>query len=143
MAKIPVGTKRKSDDMLGGGQEGHGIVESVSKAEAVRRAVASGVDSPAEGAAHVQEHFGIDMDNKTFSLNRSQQKIRDAKKQAATQGKPDRKPKAAPSQAVEGYLAPPAKPSGDGNVLETLEALKPLVASMGADKVKRLVDLLG
>lgn len=32
---------------------------------------------------------------------------------------------------------------GETGVIEALEATKPLVASMGADKVKRIVDLLG
>lgn len=142
MAKKSGRPKRKSEDMLGGGQEGHGFAESVSKAEAVRRAVAAGVESPAEGAAYVQEHFGIDMDNKTFSLNRSQQKIRDAKKQAAAKGKPGRKP----IQAVEGDMASPPKQGmagGESELLAAMEAMKPLVDSMGKEQVKRIVDLLG
>ena len=60
--------------------------------------------------------------------------------------KPGRKPKAAPSQAVEGYLSAPPKQRGTGaepDLLDAMEAMKPLVASLGADKVKRIVDLLG
>jgi len=62
-----------------------------------------------------------------------------AKKKAgesAPKGKPGRKPK------VEGAVAPP-KPAGEGDLLDAIEAMKPLIASLGADKVHRLVDLLG
>ncbi len=113
--------------------------ESVSKAEAVRRAVAAGVETPAQGVDYVMKHFGIEMDNKTFSLNRSQQKSRQGNHAV---GKPGRKPKA----SVEGYLAPPPKPKAvgeEGDLIASLETLKPLIAQYGTDKVKRLVDLLG
>jgi hypothetical protein len=113
---------------------------SVSKAEAVREALAAGKEMPEEGVAYLLDHFGIVMDRQTFSSNKSQEKAREAKKaEAAPKGKPGRKPKA----AVEGYLAPPPKARGNGDVLETLEALKPLIASHGAQKLHRLVDLLG
>jgi hypothetical protein len=110
---------------------------TVSKAEAVRQAIAAGVQAPAEGVEHVMKHFGIQMDNKTFSLLRSQQKIRDAKKSGA---KPGRKP------AFEGYLAPPTAPKVpgvQGDLLAAMEAMKPLVDSLGKEQVKRIVDLLG
>jgi hypothetical protein len=113
---------------------------SVSKAEAVRRALAAGSESPEEGVAYLLDNFGIVMDRQTFSSNKSQEKNRQAKKaEVSAKSKPGRKPKA----AVEGYLAPPPKHRGNGDVLETLEALKPLIASHGADKLHRLVDLLG
>src|SRR4051794_33961981 len=110
----------------------------VSKAEAVRRAVAAGADKPAEGVAYVKEHFGIDMGRKAFSLNKSQAKTREAK---GRNGKPGRKPRA----AVEGYLAPPGRKSaaGEGTLIAAIEAMKPLIAELGTEKVHRLVDLLG
>jgi hypothetical protein len=113
---------------------------SVSKAEGVRQALAAGKESPEDGVAYLLDNFGIVMDRQTFSSNKAQEKARQAKKAgAAPTGKPGRKPKI----TVEGYLAPPTKPRGDGDLLETLEALKPLLASHGADKLHRLVDLLG
>jgi hypothetical protein len=46
---------------------------------------------------------------------------------------------------VEGYLAaPPApKPARGSNLLNAMEAMKPLVASFGKEQVKRIVELLG
>lgn len=64
--------------------------EALESLGAVRRAVAVGVESVAKGAADVQEQCGID--NRTFSLRRLPQKSRDAKTQAAANGKPRRKP---------------------------------------------------
>ena len=62
---------------------------------------------------------------------------------AAPAARPARKPKAA-AQAVEGYLAPPSFPDDGGiDLLDAMEAMKPLIASLGAEKVKRIVDLLG
>jgi hypothetical protein len=113
---------------------------SVSKAEAVRQALAAGKEMPEEGVAYLLDNFGIVMDRQTFSSNKAQEKARQAKKaEASAKSKPGRKPKA----AVEGHAAPVPKHRGNGDVLETLEALKPLIASHGADRVKRLVDLLG
>ena len=46
---------------------------------------------------------------------------------------------------VEGYVAPPEKPKADGepDVLLALETVKELVGQFGADKLKRMVDLIG
>ena len=43
-----------------------------------------------------------------------------------------------------GLSGPPPKvvPTSEGDLLEALEAMKPLVASLGADNVKKIVDLL-
>jgi hypothetical protein len=110
---------------------------SISKAEAVRQALAAGSDSPEEGVAYLLDHYGIVMDRQTFSSNKAQEKARQAKKaEAATASKPGRKPKAQ-SPAVQHH-------AGDsGDLLGTLEALKPLIAEHGASKLHRLVDLLG
>jgi hypothetical protein len=45
---------------------------------------------------------------------------------------------------VEGYLAPPPKPgsTGGSESLDAMEAMKPLVAALGAERVKRIADLL-
>ena len=54
-------------------------------------------------------------------------------------------PKAATKpQPVEDYQTPPEQPAGrDGNLLDALEQMKPLIAQYGPDHVKRMVDLLG
>ncbi len=63
---------------------------------------------------------------------------------AKPKGKPGRKPKQAHRQVIESNQVPPPKaaPTGGDDLIESLEALKPLVAQLGPDKVKRPVDLI-
>jgi hypothetical protein len=114
---------------------------SVSKAEGVRSALATGIESPSDIVDFLKNQYGIDMTKQMVSSYKSQQKARDSKTEApAPKGKPGRKPKAA-----SGDVLLPTKPPSrsDTVLLETLEALKPLIATHGAERVKRLVDLLG
>jgi hypothetical protein len=132
----PEDVSHEEMEPLGGGQEGHGVV---SKAEAIRRALSAGMDSPEDGVAYIKSRFGLEVSNQHFSATKSQIKSKGGGTQS--KGKPGRKPKA----AVEGYLAPPPKPApaGGSDLLEAMEAMKPLVASLGKEQVKRIVDLLG
>jgi hypothetical protein len=142
MARKKTAASRHEDveEAQGGGQEGHG---KITKSEAVRRALADGVDQPADGVAYIRDNFGVEISPTHFSAVKSTE---GKKGEAAPKGKPGRKPKAAaPSQAVEGYLAPPPKSRAvdeETDLLAAMEAMKPLVAALGADKVKRIADLL-
>jgi hypothetical protein len=49
---------------------------------------------------------------------------------------------AAPARKPRGAAAKPAT-NGEADIISALEALKPLVATLGADRLKRLVDILG
>jgi hypothetical protein len=115
--------------------------KAISKAEAIRRVIADGIDNPSVGSQEIKKRFGIDVTPQHFSATKAQMKS----KQGGPKGKPGRKPKGATSQAVEGYLAPPPKPApaGGSELLDAMEAMKPLVASLGKEQVKRIVDLLG
>jgi hypothetical protein len=115
----------------------------ISKAEAVRRVIADGIDNPSVGSQEIKKRFDIDVTPQHFSAAKAQMKSREGAKKP--KGKPGRKPKGAPSQAVEGYLSPPPKPApaGGSELLDAMEAMKPLVASLGKEQVKRIVDLLG
>jgi hypothetical protein len=119
--------------------------EAASKTDAIRQALGAGFDGPQEGTAYIRQEFGIEIAPSHFSAVKSQ-----LKKKASTgvadgrKGKRGR-PKGSTSQAVEGYLAPPPSPaaSGGSDLLDAMEAMKPLIAQYGADQVKRIVDLLG
>jgi len=119
--------------------------KAISKAAAVRDALEQGEDSPEDGVAYIKKIHGIEMTRQMFSSYKAQQKARDAKKEAAPKGKPGRKPKAAAAPAIEGYLAPPPKPAppGGSDLLDAMEAMKPLIASLGKEQVHRIIDLLG
>jgi hypothetical protein len=118
--------------------------EAISKSEAARRAIAAGLDSPEEATDFIRKRFGIEMSKPHFSAVKSQMK----KKEGGAKPKRGRKSKTWQSQPdappIEHYFTPSPK-TGDSSddLLEAMEAMKPLVASLGAEKVKRIVDLLG
>jgi hypothetical protein len=103
-----------------------------------------GFDGPRNRIAYILREIGLEVAPQQFSATRSQLKSREASKKGK-KGKPGRKPKAAESQAVEGQLAPPPNPApaGGSELAGAMEAMKPLVASLGKEQVHRIVDLLG
>ncbi len=121
------------------GSSKHGRHMPATKTEAVRMAIAAGFGSPQVGSGYIQSQFGMDVSPQHFSSTKSQLKTKEL------EDTPARKSKADSSKDVEGYVALPAKPAagGEEELLAALEAMKPLVASLGAEKVKRLADLLG
>ncbi len=114
----------------------------MSKTDAIRAAVAQGYESPGDGVDFIKKRFGLEMSKQHFSATKSKLKTTgDSRSKKASQASTPAKKKAVP---VEGYLAPPEQPAGgDGNLLDALEAIKPLIAQHGAESVKRMVDLLG
>jgi hypothetical protein len=97
---------------------------TVSKADAIRAALRAGVDSPSAAEKYIKKRFGIEVSRAHFSAFKSQ-----AKKAAG---------------GSDGHYAASTKVDGvlDGDLLDALEKMKPLVASLGAERVKRIVDLL-
>lgn len=125
----------------GEGEAGVAGQKGMNKSKAARAAIDAGHEKPVAAVAYIKRQFGIDMNPQHFSS------IKTNYRKAQGEAKPD---KAAPaparkvtSPAVEGYVAPPPKPADGGDLLDALEALKPLIAQHGADKLKRMVDLLG
>ncbi|QEH35540.1 hypothetical protein OJF2_40920 [Aquisphaera giovannonii] len=112
--------------------------KTITKAEAVRQALSAGMDAPGDIADFLKSQFGLEMSKPMVSAYKSLAK----KKAEATMVKLPRGRK--PRAAVEGYLAPPRiEAKGDRDLLNALEAMKPLVATLGVEKVKRLAELLG
>jgi hypothetical protein len=105
----------------------------IKKADAIRAALAAGLDSPGDIEGFLKSHYGIEMPRQMISSYKAQQKARDQKKAGGEE--PARKPRS----------SSPAPRSGNGEVdiIEALEALKPLVKELGPEKIKRLVDVLG
>jgi hypothetical protein len=134
---------------LGGGKK-KAVAASVSKAspepegpnksEAARQAIKAGYDKPGPAVAWINETFGIEMLPTHFSAIKAAEK----KKAGARKTRPAKRGRKAKATLVEGYVAPPEKPKavGEPDVLLALEAIKPLVTNLGADRVKRLADLL-
>ncbi len=99
--------------------------------------MAEGIESPGDGVDFIRKRFGLEMSKGHFSATKSKLKTTEGTKKAA--------PKAATkTQPVGDYQTPPEQPAGrDGNLLDALEQMKPLIARYGPDHVKRMVDLLG
>ena len=130
MAKKKTATRQ---DEAAAGSESHGRRMPTSKSDAVRMAIAAGFDGPQVGAGYIQSQFGLDVSPEHFSAVKSTDK-----KKVLTgepKGKPGRKPKA--------ETLPEPAAAGEPDLIAAIEAMKPLVAALGADKVKRIADLLG
>lgn len=100
---------------------------AISKSEAVRRALADGVDQPADGVAYILSQFGIEMGSQHFSAVKSAH----LKKQGI------------PTVNTRFQKVETPDVNGEPDLLAAIEAMKPLVAALGAEKVKRIADLLG
>lgn len=120
-------------DEAAAGSESHGRRMPTSKSDAVRMAIAAGFDGPQVGAGYIQSQFGLDVSPEHFSAVKSADKKKILTEEP--KGKPGRKPK----------IDTPPQPAVDGEVdlLAAIETMKPLVAALGADKVKKIADLLG
>lgn len=106
----------------------------ISNAQAVRNALAEGLDDISDIDSYVRDNYGKDIPRQQISAYKSQTR-RKAGEEPTRRG---RRPRA----AVEGYLAPPTRSQNDGDLIETLQALKPLVAKVGVENVKKLAELL-
>jgi hypothetical protein len=130
----------QTESQDGVGSNGHGRKMPASKSEAVRMAIAAGFDGPQVWAGYIQSQFGLDVSPEHFSA------VKSADKKKVLTGEPKGKPGRKPKAAVDGYLAPPPKPASNGeqpDLIAAIEAMKPLVEALGAEKVKRIADLLG
>jgi hypothetical protein len=109
--------------------------KAVSKADMVRAALADGIDKPGEGVAFIKAKFGIDLPKPMWSSYVAQQKARD--RQSAEPATRTTKPKPA--------VLPVTKHGGGGetDLITAMEAIKPYVVEHGAERLKRIIDLLG
>src|SRR3954447_25866786 len=71
---------------------------TVSKADAVRAALAAGIDTSPEAVAFIKQRFGIEMAKQHFSAQKSQIKRRERESEEVVKPEQGRKPKAAPVQ---------------------------------------------
>ncbi|QDV36351.1 hypothetical protein [Tautonia plasticadhaerens] len=127
------------DDELGTGGD------APNKSQAARAALDAGYEKPGEAVDYIKRSFGIDMNPQHFSAVKSQMKKKEGEGRAAKQAAPARRGRKPKIEPENGDPAPPPRneATGEGDLLDTLEALKPLIAQYGADKLKRMVDLLG
>jgi hypothetical protein len=116
--------------------------KAISKAAAVRDALEQGEDGPEDGVAYIKKIHGIEMTRQMFSSYKAQEKARQAKKQeAAPKAKPGRKPREASAEPAAPARAVRPEPTGDGDMIDDLAAVKHLVQKLGAEQVRKIVGL--
>ena len=102
-----------------------------TKADAFRAAVAQGIESPKAISEFVKTTYGMEMSAGMVSAYKSMEK-----------NKGKKKPKTAKAPKAPTTAAPVASSNGVANgLMSKLEAIKGLVKDLGADQVKRMVDL--
>lgn len=97
----------------------------MTKADAVRAAIADGADSPADGVAYIKSKFGIDITPQHFSSYKSQQRAKAGK----APGRRGRKP---------GAVAVP-RATANGNPADLARQIKGLIGQYGAVAVNEMV----
>jgi hypothetical protein len=102
----------------------------ISKANAVRAAVADGITTPEDGVAYIKTKFGMDVTKLMWSSYRAQDKARQKKKAADGEAAPAPKPRAVASS--NGKASNPA---------ELARQVKALVETYGAVAVKEMTDV--
>jgi hypothetical protein len=111
--------------------------QSVTKSEAVRRAIAAGKAMPNEGVAYIKETFGLDLSPAHFSNIKS-----------TTGGKKKRpgRPKGSKNMAKADEIvaaAPRAAARANAAIdIEAIQQVKELVKTLGMPTVKTLVDMV-
>ena len=118
---------------------------SMSKADACRAALAAGIETTEEAMEFTLKKFGVEIKATDFTLYKSKAKQAAASAPAKRGRKPRTATPVSTKPLVEGYVAPPDKPkaAGESDILLALEGIKELVGQFGADRVKRMVDLIG
>lgn len=96
--------------------------EPMSKADAVRKALAAGKELPTEGVAYVKAEFGVEVSPAMFSAYKA------AEKKKADRG-------AAPKATTDGPRV------GNGEAVEFVRQVKGLVEQYGAQAVRDMVKV--
>jgi hypothetical protein len=104
---------------------------TISNAQAVRNALDAGHEDIDSIDGFVRENYGKDIPRQQISAYKSQTRRKAG--EAPRRGR----------RSIEGYLAPPRiSPAGEADLIDALRALKPLVAKVGVENVKKLAELL-
>ncbi|QEL19301.1 hypothetical protein [Limnoglobus roseus] len=104
------------------------LAGTITKAEAVRKALAAGKESPSDGVAYLKSEFGIEISTAMFSTYKTAEKKKAEGKKSRT------------AKTVE----PEAKPTGKaakGDTVEFVRQVKDLVDQYGVEAVKDLAQV--
>ena len=120
------------------GEPETGAAPTMSKADAIRAALAAGADTPDAGVRFIKDRFGLDVTKQHWSASSSQFRKKDG-----SAPKAPRAPRAAkaPAPSPRAETPAPTKTAASADVIGDLEAVKALIRKHGVDGLKRLADL--
>ena len=114
--------------------------EIIKKADAVRAALAEGIDSPDEGIAFIRKRYGIEMGKQMWSSYKSQEKTRQAKAAGGEKPRLGRPP----LRQLSSESPASTPPQGHApNVVQSIESIKDLVDTLGVEQVVAIAKLFG
>lgn len=114
---------------------------AISKADAVREALAQGKEGPEEGTDYIRSQYGIEMPRQMFSSYKAQEKARQAKKAGGVPATPAPAPRQQP--AAPPVARTPAAPVASGGIIADIADIKRLLATHGKDGLEELIRVLG
>ena len=109
--------------------------QTMTKAGAARAALANGIMVPRQASAYIKQKYDIDISPQQFSAEKSRLKLRSGGSIPASGSNSS-------GYSGENFSGQFSTFSGEADLLQALEIMKPLIHQLGADKVKRMVDLL-
>jgi len=115
---------------------------SISKTDAIRAALAEGMESPEDGTGFIKSRFGIEISKQHFSATKSQIKKKDGAEAPKGKRAPSGEKAKAPAPTPRPQVAPSTQQAATGpDMIGDLEAVKSLVKKLGAEQVRRIVGL--
>lgn len=114
----------------------------ITKSAAARAAIAAGKAKPGEALPYMRERFGIEMSPQHFSAIKSNMKKKEREAEPPARARRSPRAEATSQSTANPGARASATGKGEGDVMTALESIKDLVGQYGADKVKRMVDLL-
>lgn len=111
--------------------------ETITKTEAVRRAIAEGHDMPIDGSNYIKDRFGLSVPPPLFSTTKSQLKKKGAIGGNGRRKGGRRKAAAAPVETV------PTSSPGLVETARAVTAIQGLVRRFGKAAVRQLLDEVG
>ncbi|WZO97976.1 hypothetical protein EP7_005028 [Isosphaeraceae bacterium EP7] len=116
----------------------------LSQTDAVKAALDGGYEMPGEATDYIRDQYGMEVTKAYFSAIKSKLKSQGGtvKKRGYTRSAAT-VAKHAGASSTSQASARLKSAGGDEGLLKALEVMKPLVEKLGAEKVRRLVDLLG
>jgi hypothetical protein len=105
------------------------VTGQMTKADAVRAALADGISKPSEGVGYIKSKFGLDVSAQMYSLYKSKEKKGGGRGNSRT-----------PREGSSWGTLAPGK-SGARNPAELARAVKQLVEQYGADAVREMAEV--